>query len=361
MRILVFQDYLRCGGTERQSLFLAEYFKSQGHEVRLLTIRPGGVLAREARLRGVDCESLQVFDTKIDWLALGLRRGVRQFGPNVILCMGRVANAFGGYLQRHSPEVAVVGTARTGKVLPASNLRSFKQVRGVIVNTHWWERELAALGIPSERIQVIHNSCVLPKGANSGDPGALRASFGVCSNTCVYLNVASLRKGKRHSMLIRAVASLCRETSWALWIVGAGPELKACKQLAASFGVADRVHFFGYQGDTSIFYQAADVAVSASIEDSLPNFLVESQVCGLPVVACDYRGVRESFLPGESGYLVASDDAAAFSQCLSELRCNPVKSKDLGAYGKAWAAYAFAPEMKGQAHLDFFDKVLLYK
>jgi len=357
MRILIFQDYLRCGGTERQSLFLADYFKSQGHEVRLLTIRPGGVLQREVSLRGVDCESLQVFDTKLDWLALGLRRRVRRFAPSVILCMGRVANAFGGYLQRHFPEVAVIGTARTGKVLPSSNLRSFRRVRGVIVNTQWWERELVALGVPRGRVQAIHNSCVLPQELTLGNREAFRASLRVCSNTCVYLNVASLRKGKRHSMLIRAVATLGKETPWMLWIVGAGPELKACKALAVSLGVADRVHFFGYQENPVLFYEAADVAVSTSIEDSLPNFLVESQVCGLAVVACDYRGVRESFLPGESGYLVGSDDAGSFSRHLDELSRNPALRLGLGVAAKAWAVGAFAPEVKGAAHLEFFDRI----
>ena len=37
MKILIVQDYLRSGGTERHSLFMATAFAKAGHEVTLLT------------------------------------------------------------------------------------------------------------------------------------------------------------------------------------------------------------------------------------------------------------------------------------------------------------------------------------
>ncbi len=47
MRIVVIQDYLRCGGTERQSVHLTRYFRAEGYEVGLLAFRPGGALEGE--------------------------------------------------------------------------------------------------------------------------------------------------------------------------------------------------------------------------------------------------------------------------------------------------------------------------
>ena len=44
MKILILQDFLRGGGTEQQVVFLATYFKKEGHEVVLLTFRPSGRL-----------------------------------------------------------------------------------------------------------------------------------------------------------------------------------------------------------------------------------------------------------------------------------------------------------------------------
>ena len=44
MKILIVQDYLRSGGTERQSVFMATMFAQAGHEGTLLTFRPRGIL-----------------------------------------------------------------------------------------------------------------------------------------------------------------------------------------------------------------------------------------------------------------------------------------------------------------------------
>jgi predicted ABC-type transport system involved in lysophospholipase L1 biosynthesis ATPase subunit len=44
MKILIIQDHLRSGGTERQSVLLANAFAAAGHPATLLTFRPGGPL-----------------------------------------------------------------------------------------------------------------------------------------------------------------------------------------------------------------------------------------------------------------------------------------------------------------------------
>ena len=84
-----------------------------------------------------------------------------------------------------------------------------------------------------------------------------------------------------------------REIDWRLWLVGDGKEYRRCQHWAAANGLGTRVRFFHFQHDPFPFYAAADVAVSVSREDSLPNFLIEAQATGLPVVAYDCRGVND--------------------------------------------------------------------
>ena len=71
MKIIVLQDYLRSGGTERHSILLARELSGLGHAATLLTFRPGGTLSATA---GAAHAALQPFDTGIDWLAPGLAR-----------------------------------------------------------------------------------------------------------------------------------------------------------------------------------------------------------------------------------------------------------------------------------------------
>src|SRR5271163_1694668 len=73
MKIIVLQDYLRSGGTERHSILLAREFAALGHEASLLTFRPGGALCGTA---GPAVRSLQPFDTGLDWFGPGLLRTV---------------------------------------------------------------------------------------------------------------------------------------------------------------------------------------------------------------------------------------------------------------------------------------------
>ena len=74
MKILLLQDHLRSGGTERQSILLARAFAAAGHAAVLLTFRPGGALAGE--LAGVTHRPLTRRDLHLDWFAPGLRRAV---------------------------------------------------------------------------------------------------------------------------------------------------------------------------------------------------------------------------------------------------------------------------------------------
>ena len=141
MKILVVQDYLRSGGTERQSVLLANAFAAAGHATTLLTFRPGGPLGNTVA-PAVARRSLQPFDLGLDWFAPGLHAGVREVSPDIVLCMGRMANC---YLHRIFPlrplapklreqfklplDNALVATMRTGKPLPRWFRRSLQVAR----------------------------------------------------------------------------------------------------------------------------------------------------------------------------------------------------------------------------------------
>ena len=92
MKILIVQDYLRSGGTERQSVFMATAFALAGNEVTLLTFRPRGVLETDTEQQPFAFRSLQPFDTRLDWFAPRLLKTVEEAAPDLVLCMGRMAN-----------------------------------------------------------------------------------------------------------------------------------------------------------------------------------------------------------------------------------------------------------------------------
>ena len=381
MNIVVLQDFLRSGGTERQSLLLTQAFAAAGHRTTLLTFRPGGALATSAA--GVERRALQPFDTGLDWFAPGLVRTIRALAPDVLLCMGRMANCYGGRLQARLPRTAVVATMRTGKALPWLFRRSLRRVRHIVANCREAKEKLISQhGLPAERISVIYNSLVFPATAvRSGSASAsvaeretvplptrntaLRAQYGANPATSVLLCVAMFRREKNQRALIEIATGLPLDLDWQLWFAGDGSERAACERFAtdcragAPNPAAGRIKFLGWQRDPTPVYAAADIAVHASGSESLSNFLIEAQAHGLPVVAYHAQGIAECFVPGDTGFVIPRDDPAAFRARLTALaREDSAARQARSDRAQAYARATFDRSRQVVAYLELFSKLV---
>jgi len=397
MKILVLQDILRSGGTERQSILLTAAFAAAGHQATLLTFRPGGPLAPHGGMTSVSSgsnsstgfparvlqdaragkpvplsASLQPFDTGLDWFAPGLVRKISRLSPDVILCMGRMANCRAGGLQRKFPGIAVVATMRTGKPLSWLFRRSLRRARHVIANSREArDRLINQEGIPHEKITVIANSLVFPSSdqtsvvaeranvSSEARPETLRAHFNATPATTILLSVAMFRPEKNQRELVEIVSGLPPGLDWQLWLAGDGPERAACEKLVADRNLGARVKFPGFYADPRPLYLAADIAVHASRSEALSNFLIEAQAHGLPAVAYDAQGIRECFLPGNTGWPIAPGDRPGFVARLTQLiRASPAEKAARAAAARAFAAAAFDPARQAAAYLELFQRLL---
>ncbi len=357
MKILIVQDFLRSGGTERQSVLLARGFAAAGHHTQLVTFRPGGPLHPAEASAGLQLHALQRRDTGLDWWAPGLLRHARDAAPDIVLCMGRMANCYGGALQGTLPAAAVISTLRTGKALPLLFRRSLRQTRHVIANSHAArERVIADHALPPERVTVIHNALLFePRPPDATLRASLRAAQGATADTIVLLDVAMFRPEKNQIALIDILAALDAPASVQLWLAGDGPALPACRERAAALGLADRVRFLGWQADPAPLYHAADLAVHASRRESLSNFLIEAQAHGLPAVAYDALGVSETFLDGRTGRLIAPDDRSGFCAALQAFIADPAARRAAGDQARDFARAHFSTAAQLAACLNLFE------
>jgi glycosyltransferase involved in cell wall biosynthesis len=362
MKILVLQDFLRSGGTERQSILLANAFATAGHETTLLTFRPDGPLEHTVRPE-VLRRALQPFDLKLDWFAPGLSAALRQLAPEVILCMGRMANCYGGNLQLEFPATPVVATMRTGKALPALFVRSLSLVRHVVANSHdARDTLLHDYAVPARNVSVIHNSLVFPEtsaAASLSDREELRARHDASPSTTVLLCVAMFRPEKNQRGLIETLAQLPPQTDWQLWLVGEGAAQAACRRLVDGSQLGSRVKFLGFHRDPSPLYHAADIAVHASESDALSNFIVEAQAHGLPAVVYEGQGMAECFIEGETGWIIRRDDDTAFRKTVLRLaeESAVARARRSGA-ARSYARAAFDPARQVAAYLALFQRLL---
>lgn len=365
MKLLIIQDLLRSGGTERQSILLANAFAAARHSATLLTFRPGGALETTVA-PSVAREVLQPFDLGLDWFAPGLLARTRRLAPDLILCMGRMANCHGWRCAREFPTVA---TMRTGKSLPAWFRRTLRVSTHIVANSRDARATLVEHhSLPGEKISVIYNSLVFPptSDVSPGSPPSapadrepLRARHGAGPTTTVLLCVAMFRPEKNQRDLVEIAARLPTSADWQLWLAGEGPARAACEQLVASRGLGARIKFLGFQRDPSALYCAADVAVHASWSEALSNFLIEAQSHGLPAVAYQAQGIEECFLPGRTGWAIPRNDREAFRQALHDrLRASPSERAEVAALARRYARETFAPDRQVAAYLDLFQRLL---
>jgi glycosyltransferase involved in cell wall biosynthesis len=359
MKIIVLQDYLRSGGTERHSILLTREFAGLGHAAELVTFRPGGILAPTAACAR---RSLQPFDTGIDWFGPGLLRTVLD-GSDIVLCMGKTANCFAGRIQGRAASrglrTRVVATLRAGGRLPKFYYSSVRRAAHLVTNSLEAADELVAdHGLDRRGISVIHNSLVFPESYVGRDI-VLRARLGASPSTTVLLSVGMFRPEKNQRALLEIAAGLPKDWDWRLWFAGEGPERAACERLAARLGLADRVHFLGFQSDPAPYYRAADIAVHASKEEALSNFLIEAQSHGLPAVACRALGIRECFVQGRTGWMVAQGDDVGFRAALALLASDtPATRADRAAAARDFARSSFDPQRQVAAYTGLFESLL---
>jgi glycosyltransferase involved in cell wall biosynthesis len=356
MKIIVLQDQLRSGGTERHSILLNREFGGLGHESRLVTFRPGGQLAPTAGT----FTSLQPFDTGIDWFGPGLSRTVLQGTPDIVLCMGKTANCFAGRLQGKARarglKTRVVATLRAGGVLPGLYYNSVKRAAHLVTNSREAADELVFQhGLERSKVTVIHNSLVYPADSLGRNDG-LRATLGAKPSTTVLLSVGMFRPEKNQRDLVEIVSGLPKDADWMLWLAGDGPERAACEHLAFSLGISPHLRFLGYTKDPAPYYRAADIAVHASKEEALSNFLIEAQSHGLPAVACKALGIQECFIEGRTGWMLPQKDFAGFRAVLALLAGDSPEERQARAdEARAFTRASFDPARQVAAYIQLFD------
>jgi len=174
------------------------------------------------------------------------------------------------------------------------------------------------------RLYVVHNGVrdVPPefRAAPACDP------IRICS-------IARFEPPKDHATLLVALAAL-RTRAWSLDLIGDGPAEARMRRLAERLGIAERVRFRGYQSDPEPVLAAAQIFVLATRSEAFPRSVLEAMRAGLPVVASDVGGMRESVEEGITGLLVPPQEPVALAAAIDALITDGARRRQLGEAGR---------------------------
>jgi glycosyltransferase involved in cell wall biosynthesis len=130
--------------------------------------------------------------------------------------------------------------------------------------------------------------------------------------------------------LLGAALSRLLDLRWSLEVVGDGAARREVE--AALAPLNERVIWAGALDSARIADRLAhaDLYVWPALNEAFGMALLEAQASGLPVVAGDVGGVREIVVSGETGFLVPSGDASAFSVAVRSLLVDGVRRTAFG-------------------------------
>lgn len=338
-------EHPEAGGAEVIIFEIMQRLSAAGHRVTLLTgAFPGG--ARRTEIGGATVHRTgNPFNFNFQAPAY-YRRVLRREGFDVIV---EDVNKIPFFMPRHEPNVPTVAvvphlfgtTVFQQAPFPLASYvylyeRFIPSVYGrclFSVLSESTRDDLIARGVAADRLRLIHGGMDHTLYTPDGRPPAARKPW------IVYLG--RLKKYKGIDLILRALPEIAREVPDVVYrIVGDGDDRPRLEQLTQSLGMQKHVDFAGYVGGASKVALLRDTRILAytSPKEGWGLSVIEAGACGVPVVASNSPGLRESVVDGTTGLLAAHGDVPALAKHCVRLLKDDALAARMAAAGIEWAA-----------------------
>jgi glycosyltransferase involved in cell wall biosynthesis len=129
---------------------------------------------------------------------------------------------------------------------------------------------------------------------------------------------------------------------------------------ARRLGLEGQVHLVGHCNDMPAAFSLADFAVTPSTEpEAFGRTAAEAQAMGLPVIASDLGGARETVEDGVTGFLSPAGDGKALADCMGRLLAlSPAEKAAMGTAGAARVRSLFTTRALQSATVSLYQRLL---
>jgi glycosyltransferase involved in cell wall biosynthesis len=104
-------------------------------------------------------------------------------------------------------------------------------------------------------------------------------------------------------------------------------------------------------------YAAADLFILPSLEDNLPNTMLESMSCGTPVVAFDVGGMPDVVVDGVTGRLAPVGDVRRLAEAILSLVFNPERREEMGQNCRKVMVEGYSLAVQAQRYLELYQEL----
>jgi glycosyltransferase involved in cell wall biosynthesis len=220
-------------------------------------------------------------------------------------------------------------------------------------------RHMIAEGLPSGRVQVIHNGIEPGPRPTFADRVAARRALGVADDVFLIGAAGRLDPVKDLPTLIEAFSVLSRtHPSLRLVLIGDGPERARLEQIANTLGVAEAVTFTGYRSDVRKLLPALDLYANSSMQEGVSLTILEAMAAAMPVVATRVGGTPEVVVDGETGMLTPARSPEGLTAAFETLLRAPERRRSMADAARDRVARHFTVDRMAAGYLDAYLRQL---
>lgn len=202
----------------------------------------------------------------------------------------------------------------------------------------------------ADKVATVHNGMPEIDSEAIADPSRQPPTF---------LTIARHDRQKDYATLLDAFARVStRHPDWKLVCIGAGPRFAETQSRVKALGLGAQVSLLGFRTDTVKLLSQAQAYLLVSHYEGLPRSILEAMRAGLPVIASDVGGVRETIVESGNGYLIPRSDSAALESRLETLGSDPELRVRMGLAGRHRFVEAFRFERMFEQTWDIYQTVL---
>lgn len=256
--------------------------------------------------------------------------------------------------------------------LGGSNTRDFS-------HAVWLRKKVAFDAIAGDRLHIVGPSkwiaaeaarssllkrfpvSVIPYGLDTDlyrpipEARKLLEAFGVAPSMRVVLFVAdwtSVRR-KGFELLDSALGALGHSPNTALVSLGRGDAPKLQSQLT-------HVHLGSLTNDRMLaaVYSMADLFVIPSLQDNLPNAVLEAMACGSAVVGFRIGGIPDMVREGVNGLLASAGDVNGLASAIQTLLADDRRRLDMGKASRDIAEREYSRRLQGERYEDLYRRLV---
>jgi glycosyltransferase involved in cell wall biosynthesis len=347
LKILMLSTSLGLGGGDKEVIAIASNLIGRGHEVKMISMVPPGIMGLEAHSRGIDVSSLNMSPGFPNPRVIPkLISSIRKWQPDILHSHMVHANLLARLVRVFTGVPVQISTAQN---IDESEGQAWREIAykatdflsdlTTNVSKIGVERYIKDGLISKGKAIFIPNSVDINKFYPNKDLRKLtRIELGL-EDRFTWLAVGRFYPQKDYDTMIEGFSSALKKYPHALlMIAGEGILQPEIENKVKTLGIEANVKFLGPRRDIPALMNAADAHLMSSSYEGMPLVLLEAAATGLPVVATDVGGVKETVLSGKSGILVPPQNPEVLANAICKLMEIPHGERlEMGKIGREYA------------------------